>query len=234
MLLQIKNLKAKGDDKEILKGINLNLKQGELQVLLGPNASGKSTFAKVISGNPKYKITQGEILFNKKKITRLAPEKRTKLGIVLAWQNPPAIKGVKLSCLLEKISKTKPENKVGIEANLLDREINVNFSGGEKKISELLQVLSLNPKLAILDEIDSGLDLKKLEKVSQLIKNELVDKKIAVLLITHSGSILKFLKPKITNIMLNGKIICKSKDYQKTLKVIKKYGYEKCKKCQPC
>jgi Fe-S cluster assembly ATP-binding protein len=231
MLLEIKNLKVRGNSQEILKGINLSLKSGECQALLGPNASGKSTLAQVISGNPKYKISQGKIFLGTKEITKLSPEKRTKLGIALSWQNPPTIKGVKLSHLLEKISQIK-NKKLDIGSDLIDREINLDFSGGEKKMSELLQILSLNPKLVILDEIDSGLDLKRLEKVSGIIKKEFLDKKISVLLITHSGTILRFLKPQMTNVMLKGKIICKEKDYKKVLKIIKRYGYEKCKKCK--
>jgi len=258
MLLEIKDLKVQerqppaslpteggASGKEILKGINFKINSGETQALLGPNASGKSTLAQTILGNPKYKIVKGKIFFQGKEITKLPPEKRVKLGMALAFQSPPSIKGVKLFQLLEKISKNKsvdsrcqqrqqPLNeKLNIGANLLEREVNLDFSGGEKKMSELLQVISLDPELVIFDEIDSGLDLKRLEKVAKIIKKELIDKKISILLITHSGVILKFLKPKITNIMLEGKIICKEKDYRKVLRVIKRYGYEKCKKCKP-
>jgi Fe-S cluster assembly ATP-binding protein len=116
------------------------------------------------------------------------------------------------------------------ENSFLNREVNVNFSGGEKKMSELLQVLVLNPRLAIFDEIDSGLDLKRIKKAAEIIKKELIKKKIAVLFITHSGDILKFLNPDMTNIMLKGNIICHQKDYKKVLRTIKRYGYEKCKK----
>jgi len=232
MLLEIKNLKVKGNGQEILKGINLKLKKGQAQALLGPNASGKSTLAQVIAGSPKYQVSQGKIIFQGQEITKLAPEKRTKLGIALSWQNPPAIKGVRLGKLLEKISNQEIENnKLEFDDNLLNRQVNLDFSGGEKKISELLQILSLNPQLVILDEIDSGLDIKRLEKIARLIKKELIDKKIALLLITHSGTILRFLKPQLTNVMLEGKIICREKNYQKVLRVIKKYGYDKCKKC---
>lgn len=230
MLLEVKNLKVKTENKEILKGINLNVKSGQVQAFLGPNASGKSTLAQTISGNPKYKITQGKIFFNKKEITRLAPEKRAKLGLALSWQSPPSIKGVKLSSLIDKISQAENQKNI-MASDLMSREINLDFSGGEKKISELIQILALKPKLVILDEIDSGLDLKKTEEVAGIIKKELVDKKISVMLITHSGTILKFLKPQITNVMLDGKIICQEKNYQKILKVIKKHGYEKCRKC---
>ncbi len=231
MLLEVKNLKVKGNGKEILKGVDLKINSGEVQAFLGPNASGKSTLVQVILGNPKYKVIKGKIFFAGKEITKLLPEKRVKLGLALAWQTPPAVKGVKLSQLLEKISQRK-DLQFEEGKGLLERETNVDFSGGEKKISELLQILALKPKLVIFDEIDSGLDLKKLEKVSKIIKKELVAKGVSVLLITHSGAILQFLKPKITNVMVDGRVICKEKDFRKVLKTIKKYGYEKCKKCK--
>ncbi|MEK7166843.1 MAG: ATP-binding cassette domain-containing protein [Patescibacteria group bacterium] len=230
MLLTLKNLY---DKKKILNGIDFQIKSNEVQALLGPNASGKSTLAQIILGNPKYKIIKGGIFFEGKEITKFSPEKRARLGIALTWQSPPTIKGVKISQLLEKISKIKFESKkMDLKPQFLEREINLEFSGGEKKLSELLQIVSLNPKLVIFDEIDSGLDIKKLEKVVKIIKKELIAKGVSILLITHSGTILQFLKPKITNVMLNGEIICKDKDYKKVLRTIKKYGYEKCKKCQ--
>jgi Fe-S cluster assembly ATP-binding protein len=229
ILLSVKNLKVVADKKEILRGVNLKIREKEIQALLGPNASGKSTFAQVISGNPKYKITRGKILFLGKDITKLLPEKRVKMGIALAWQTPPPVKGVKFSQLLEKISREKVEVEDG--KNLFEREINVDFSGGEKKISELIQVLALKPKLVIFDEIDSGLDIKRVEKVAKIIKEKLVKRGISVLIITHSGEILNYLKPNLVSVMLDGKIVCQSKDFEKVLRTIKKYGYEKCKEC---
>ncbi len=229
-LLSVEKLKAKTNGKEILKGVNFEIKEGQVQALLGPNASGKSTFAQTILGNPKYKIISGKIFFEGKDITRVSCQKRAKMGMALAWQAPPPIKGVKLSSLLEKISRQKVELKEA--KNLFEREINVDLSGGEKKISELIQVISLKPKLAIFDEIDSGLDLKRVEKVAEIIKKELVEKGCAVLLITHSGQILNYLKPNLTSVMLEGKIVCQGKDFKKVLRIIKKYGYEKCKECK--
>lgn len=226
MLLEIKKLKVKIEGKEILKGIDLKIKKGEILALLGPNASGKSTLAKVLSGDTKYKVESGRILFNGKNITNLLPEKRVKLGIALSWQNPPAIKGVKLSELLKKISR----KEVNLKEDILNRDVNLNFSGGEKKISELFQILVLNPKLVIFDEIDSGLDLEKLKDVSKTIKKELVDKGVAIIFITHSGEVLKFLKPNIVNVMIGGRIICRQKDFKKVFKTIKRYGYDRCKK----
>jgi len=235
ILLKIEKLKVRVNEKDILNGVNLRIKGGEIQALLGPNASGKSTLVQVILGNPKYKIFEGKIFFGEKEITKFSPEKRVKLGMALAWQNPPQIKGVKFSELLEKISILKGSTSKyrfrEVEPQLLEREVNVGFSGGEKKIAELLQILSLNPKLVIFDEIDSGLDIKRLAMVAKIIKKELVDKGVSVLLITHLGQILQFLKPNLTNIMVNGKIICKESDFRKVLRTIKKYGYEKCKTC---
>jgi Fe-S cluster assembly ATP-binding protein len=237
MLLEIKNLTVATDRAIILKDVSLKLKEGEVQALLGPNASGKSTLAQVILGNPKYKIKQGKIFFLGKDITKLSSSSRAKRGIALAHQYPPAIPGVKLSRLLDKISEMRKNNwqdngfkKEEFKDSFLNREVNVNFSGGEKKMSELLQILVLKPRLVVFDEIDSGLDLKKIKKAAEIIKRELIKKKITVLFITHSGDILKFLNPGMTNIMLKGKIICQQKDYKKVLRTIKRYGYEKCKK----
>jgi Fe-S cluster assembly ATP-binding protein len=226
-ILKIRNLKARAGGKKILKGIDLDVKKGEIQVILGPNASGKSTLAHVISGNPKYKVTGGEIVFNGKKITGLSPEKRVKLGIALSWQNPPSIKGVSFSSLLSVISQEKKEDS--LSESLLGREVNSNFSGGEKKISELVQVLSLKPKLVIFDEIDSGLDMKKIGEFSKIIKERLAKKGVSLILITHSGEVLKFLKPDLINVMVGGKIVCKQKDSERILKTIKKHGYERCR-----
>jgi len=227
----VKNLKVRAEGKEVLKGVDFEIEKGQIQALLGPNGSGKSVFAQTILGNTKYKVREGKILFLGKNITKLSSEKRVKLGMALVWQAPPAIKGVKFSDLLEKISKKKIETEKIGASSLLERELNVGFSGGEKKISELLQVLSLNPRFVIFDEIDSGLDIKSLEKVAKIIKKELVKNGVSILFITHWGRILKFLKPDFVNVMVEGRIICKEKDYKKVLRTIKKYNYEKCKEC---
>jgi len=232
-LLKVTNLYVSSKEREIIKGVDFEMKSGEIQALLGPNASGKSTFGHSIAGDPKFKITKGCVIFAGKDITKISPEKRVRLGIVLSWQTPPAIPGVLLSDVIEKIKrKDVLQKNLEFGKDLFLREINVNLSGGERKISELMQIISLKPKLVIFDEIDSGLDIKKTQEVAEIIKKELVKKRVSILLITHSGAILNFLKPSVTNIMVRGKIVCKAKDYRKVLKVIKRYGYEKCKKCK--
>ncbi|MDD4531323.1 MAG: ATP-binding cassette domain-containing protein [Candidatus Pacebacteria bacterium] len=228
--MEIKNLTVEAGGKKILEGVNLKVGKGEVLALLGPNASGKSTLAKAIAGIPGYSAKEGSIVFKGEPINKVALEKRVKQGIAMVFQNPPALPGVKLSKLLGLISKGG--NGYGeSHSGLLDREVNVNFSGGEKKISELIQVLSLNPKLLILDEIDSGLDMKKSGEVMETIKGE-VKKGMSVLLITHQGEILKQINPDKVAVLVKGKVGCTSEDWKKVLKTIKKNDYAQCKKCK--
>lgn len=230
-LLKIKNLTVESKGKKILNGLDLEIGAGEIHALLGPNASGKSTLAKTIMGLPEYEIKEGSILFKGKEIKNLAPEKRSKMGIALVFQNPPAIEGVKLSGLLKKISSFNNDYAEKY-SNLLERDVNVNFSGGEKKISEMIQVLSLNPGLLILDEIDSGLDIKKREEVVSIVKKEAAKRKMAVIIITHQGEILNQFKPDAVSVMIDGRMVCRSKDYKKVIETIKKNDYAKCKRCK--
>lgn len=229
-LLEIKNLVVETNGKTILNGVDLKIKAGEVFALLGPNASGKSTLAKAIMGLPEYKIKKGEIIFKEKDIKKLILEKRVKEGIALVFQNPPALQGIKLDKLLDLISKKRSEYEEK-HSNLLERDVNVNFSGGEKKISELMQVLALNPDLMILDEIDSGLDIKKREEVVNIIK-ERVKNGMSVLIITHQGEILEQINPNRVGVIIDGKIICESTDFRKVLKSIKENDYAKCKHCK--
>jgi Fe-S cluster assembly ATP-binding protein len=233
MLLKIENLSVKTYGKEVLRNISLEIKKGEVHALLGPNASGKSTLTFSIMGFPGYEITYGKILFEGKDITHLPIEERAKLGIALAFQNPPAIKGVKLSHLLKAISKQPLNmNHFLSDNDLLEREINVGFSGGEKKLSEIIQILSLNPKLAIFDEIDAGLDVINLEKLMWIIHDKLIRSGVSLLLITHRGNILRFLEPDVAHVLLHGEIVCSSRNWRKTWKTILRYGYEKCRECK--
>ena len=229
-LLEIKNLIVETEGKVILNGIDLKIEKGEVLALLGPNASGKSTLAKSIMGLPEYKIKSGEISFKGKDIKKFVLEKRVKEGIALVFQNPPALPGIKLEKLLDLISQ-KRDNYEEKHINLLERDVNVNFSGGEKKVSELMQVLALKPDLMILDEIDSGLDIRKRGEVVDIIK-EKVKEGMSVLIITHQGEILEQINPNRVGVMINGKIICESVGFKKVLKSIKENDYAKCKHCK--
>ena len=232
MLLELRNLHVETDGKTLLSGINFSIGEGEVFALLGPNGSGKSTLAQVIAGNPAYHVSRGTIRCNGRPIESLSPEKRVDLGIALAYQNPPAVKGVSLSALVSLLPKTanKPHADI-LPEKMFSREVNVGFSGGEKKLSELLQVLHLRPRLAIFDEIDSGLDMKNIKKLTAIIQKELIAKGTAVLLITHSGHILTALAPTTTVVLLDGTIACQSKNYKTVIRTIQRYGYERCKKC---
>jgi len=231
-MLKINNLSVETKGRKILKGVSLEIKKGEIHALLGPNASGKTTLAHTIMGFPGYKVVSGGIFFQGKNITKWPIEKRAKAGIALAFQHPPVVKGVTLSGLLEKTSQRSVEPKEFIaNPRLLSREINIGFSGGERKISEIMQIVGLNPKLVIFDEIDAGLDLKNLGKLVKVIKDKLLKNGVSVLLITHRGEILKFLEPNITQVMLKGKIICSSNNWRKVWRTINKFSYEKCKQC---
>jgi Fe-S cluster assembly ATP-binding protein len=200
---------------------------------LGPNASGKSTLAQVIMGFPDYKITAGKINVKGKDITNLSIEERANLGIALVFQHPPTIKGIKLSKLLEEISKRAVDIKeFSVNPDILEREINVGFSGGERKLSEIMQVISLNPSFVVFDELDAGLDIENLERLTSIIKDKLLDNGVSILLITHRGDILRFLKPAIAHVMLDGKIVCSSENWKEVWRTITRYGYEKCKECK--
>ena len=229
-MLKITNLCVEVGGKEILSDISLRIRRGETHVIVGPNASGKTTLAKTIMGLREYKIKGGGIYFNGREITGLKPEQRAKIGIALTFQHPPAIKGVKLSDFLRRIGNGC-EHKKYVSSQLLEREINVNFSGGEQKFSELVQVLALNPKLIIFDEIDSGVDVKRLEQITGIIKDWL-SRDRAALMVTHNATALEFLTPDIIHVLLNGKLIGSSNDWKKVWKTIKRHGYEKCKECE--
>jgi len=221
-MLEIKNLHVSAEGKEILKGINLKINKGEIHAIMGPNGSGKSSLALALMGHQHYKITAGSVKIEGKKITSLTPDKRAKLGLFLAMQYPVAVPGVSVFNLLrsanknlevEKISALEFQNKIKnkmknlkMDEKFLSRSINDGFSGGEKKKAEILQLSILNPKYAILDETDSGLDVDALKTVSAGI-NSVAGKEIGILLITHYQRILKYVNPDFVHIMIDGKIV---------------------------
>lgn len=240
MTLEIKNLSVEIENKKIIDNLDLILEPGKINVLMGPNGSGKSTLAQVLMGNPKYKITSGQILFEGENITNLSPNERAKKGLFLSFQSPEEISGVEISKFLRSAyNSLHPENPISIlefkkllkeKSKLLDidesflkRYINQGFSGGEKKKSEILQLSVLNPKFAILDETDSGLDIDALKLISKAI-NLNFGKEKYVLLITHYKRILEHIKPNKIFVMLNGSIV--KEGGEEVLDEIEREGYK--------
>lgn len=237
-MIEIKNLNVKSNEKEILKGVNLNLEKGKVYALMGPNGSGKTTLANVLMGNPKYKISSGKILSNKKSIINLSPDKRAKKGFFLSFQFPAAISGVTISNFLRTAYNSLKKNKMSfldfkrlleekakelnINERFLGRYLNEGFSGGEKKKMEILQMLVLNPKFLILDETDSGLDIDSLRIISKGIK-KFINKDKTILIITHHKRILDYLKPDRVFVMLDGKIVKEGK--KEMINDLEKKGY---------
>jgi Fe-S cluster assembly ATP-binding protein len=241
-VLEIKNLKAKIDNKEILKGLSLNIKAGEVHAIMGPNGSGKSTLSNVLSGKKGYEIS-GNINFEEKNLLDLEIEERAHKGIFLAFQYPLEIPGVNTNIFLKSslnaIKKAKGEKELDaieflklvkqkalelkFDEKILGRQLNVGFSGGEKKKNEILQMSILNPKLSILDETDSGLDIDALKIVSEGV-NALRNKERSFLIITHYQRLLDYIKPDFVHVLINGKIV-KSGDSELALELEKK-GYE--------
>jgi len=222
MTLEIKNLHVEFNGKEILKGLNLKLESGSVHALMGPNGSGKTTLAHVLMGDPRYSVTKGKILINGKDILKLSVSERAKLGLFLSFQSPVEIEGLKFSTFLRQAYNSlnrkklsllefqelleKKAGELGISKELLSRYLNKGFSGGEKKKAEILQLLVLNPKIAILDETDSGLDIDSLRIIAQGIRKFMSLEK-TILIITHYKRILEYVKPDKVSIIINGKII---------------------------
>jgi Fe-S cluster assembly ATP-binding protein len=221
-LLVIKNLHVKVEDKEILKGVNLTINEGEIHALMGRNGSGKSTLSYALMGHPRYIITEGQILFKGKSLIGLPTNERAKLGLALAFQYPVAIPGVSVSNFLRAavkavrgkdvpIKEFRQEIKsfmkaLGIKDEFLSRYVNDGFSGGEKKRLEILQLSLLKPILAVLDESDSGLDIDALKTVAEGI-NALAKTDTAILLITHYQRILDYVEPQYVHVFQDGQIV---------------------------
>ena len=241
-LLEIKDLYVNAEDKEILKGINLKINKGEIHVIMGPNGSGKSTTANAILNNPAYTKNKGSITFDNTDITEMKTDEIARKGVFMSFQLPEEIPGVSVTNFLKyaknkvtgkpvKVFQFKEELKQNMEElhinpKYMERSLNVGFSGGEKKKNEILQMLVLNPKLAILDETDSGLDVDAIKTVSkgiEMFKNE----NNAVLIITHNTKILHSLKVDYVHVLVDGKIV--KTGGQELAKEIEENGYAKYK-----
>jgi Fe-S cluster assembly ATP-binding protein len=225
--LEIRNLHVNVENKPILKGVNLVVKQGEIHALMGPNGSGKSTLAYTLMGHPSYEVTEGQIIFDGKELVELEADQRSKLGLFLAFQYPVVISGVTLANFLRQAvnarrKDTNPDDKgmpipefrrmlkdkmdfLQMNHDFAGRYLNDGFSGGEKKRAEILQMAVLEPKIAVLDETDSGLDIDALRIVSEGV-NKLAGPNMGALIITHYQRILNYVKPEFVHIMLDGQI----------------------------
>ena len=221
-LLEIKDLHVTASGREILQGLNLTVNKGEVHVLLGPNGAGKSTLVNTIMGHPQYQVTGGQIFFEGKEITHAKTDERARLGLFLSFQSPQAIPGVSVENFLRtsygaltqkpvKIFAFKKElsatmKELSMDESYAERDLNVGFSGGERKKNEILQMLMLHPKLAILDETDSGLDVDAVKIVSQGVE-KYKNGENALLIITHNTKILEYLKVTSAHVLIDGKIV---------------------------
>ncbi len=248
LLLEITDLAVEVSGKQVLNDIDLYIDEGETHVLLGPNGSGKSTLFMTILGFPKYNVTNGEILFKGEDITHLNTTERVKKGVGVSFQNPPAIRGVRLMDLLKVEGGQDPSDedlspemmelahKMKLDQRFLDRDVNLGFSGGEVKRSEILQLLAQQPDFIMFDEPDSGVDIENVELLAEEI-NHLLDKdkkpgmrKKSGLLITHLGYILNFVNADTAHVLMDGRIAC-SGNPSEILEDIRKEGFKGCVEC---
>lgn len=235
-LLEIKDLHVKIGDKEVVGGINLKLCRGDVMVLLGQNGSGKTSLIMAIMGFPSYEVTQGDIVFKGRSLLGMPIDKRANLGIGILFQRPPTVRGVKLRQMLDITSHDKDFDIVKTAEALamtefLDRDLNLGFSGGEMKRSELLQVIAQDPEVVLFDEPESGVDLENVTIMGKIIDDFLKNKNRAGLIITHTGYILDYVDANTGCVLADGNFHC-IKDPRKIIQDIRKYGYGKCLTCK--
>jgi Fe-S cluster assembly ATP-binding protein len=231
-MLKIENLTVDISGKEILKNINLEIKKGEVVILFGPNGCGKTTLLKTIMGFSGYEVKSGKIIFRDKVLNGLPTEERVRLGMALMYQHPPKIRGVKLERLAQYLTKDK-ERTLSLAGRLsleehLSRDVNVDFSGGEMKRSELFQVLLQDPELLLLDEPESGVDIENIAVMGGVLNEYLTKEGKSALIITHTGYILDYVQAERGCVLLDGKFWCVG-DPKEIFAAIKESGYDKCK-----
>lgn len=241
-LLEIRDLAVNVDGKEILHGVNLNLKYGDTSVIFGPNGGGKTTLLMTIMGFPRYKITRGYIFFKGQDVTHEPLDERARMGMGILFQRPPVIRGVKTRDIVMACLKKDDENAIKELADkshlsdFLDRDINYGFSGGEIKRSEMMQLLAQSPDLVLLDEPESGVDLENMALIGQLINESLgkshpINKRTrSGLVISHTGYILEYVSARTGYVLYGGQIICEG-DPRDILNNIKGKGYQECVAC---
>jgi Fe-S cluster assembly ATP-binding protein len=221
-MLKIENLRAEIDDQEIIKGLDLEVGKGEIHAIMGPNGSGKSTLSNVLMGHPRYEVTGGSITFQGEDVLEMEPDERAKLGMFLAFQYPSEVPGVSVANFLRTAVNSVREEELSpmdmfrliqdkmkvmqMDPKFAERYLNEGFSGGEKKRNEILQMLMLEPKLAIMDETDSGLDIDALQVVSKGV-NELRGPEFSAVIITHYQRILRYIEPDHVHVMLDGRLV---------------------------
>ena len=245
-LLVIEDLHVSVGDREILRGIDLVIDEGKTHVLLGPNGGGKSTLLNTIVGLPGYRITRGRVLFKGADLAGLEIDERARLGIGIAFQRPPAVRGVKLRQIIEVAAGgTYPAESIDALdeeldlGHMLDREVNMGFSGGEAKRSEMAQLLAQMPDLALFDEPESGVDLDNIAVVggaiNALLKGEerIAERKRAGLIITHTGHILEFVNADVGHVLFGGRLTCKGNP-RDLIEEIASHGFDKCSECALC
>ncbi|GAB6161318.1 ABC transporter ATP-binding protein [Desulfothermus naphthae] len=250
-MLQIEDLHVEVGGNEVLKGVNLSINKNETFILFGPNGSGKTTLLMTIMGFSNYKVTKGRIIFRGHDITHIPTYERARLGIGMSFQRPPTINGLKTRDLVKLCARDKEVDieslakKVNME-DFLDRDINLGFSGGEIKRSELLQLMAQKPKLLLFDEPESGVDLENMALIGDVVKELLgqkltpvpgtsmkklkQEKEISGLIITHTGYILEYINADRGMVMYNGVLCCEARP-RDILEHIRKYGYKECVKC---
>lgn len=242
-MLEVKNLHATIAGKEILKGINLTINDGEIHAIMGPNGSGKSTLSAVLTGNPLYTVTEGEAIFNGKNLLEMKPEDRARAGLFLSFQYPVEIPGVSMVNFMKAAVNAKREYEgkeplkaadfmklmkekrelVGLDPKLSRRSVNEGFSGGEKKRNEIFQMAMLDPKFTILDETDSGLDVDAMRIVAEGV-NKLFTPEKSIIVITHYERLLDMIKPQVVHVLYNGRIV--KTEGPELSKEIEKRGYD--------